>query len=185
VGKAEPKTAADCFHCGLPIPSGTSFRFEAPEGTRAFCCAGCEAVSVSISGLGLDGYYRLRSEHPGRPEPSGRNLSVFDQPALRDRFVVDRGQGEMEALLVVEDLRCAACAWLVEEALARVPGVRLAQVQYATRRARVRWDRTAARPSTILAAIERLGYAAWPFDEERLALVEAGERRALLRRRRP
>src|SRR5687768_15927440 len=172
----------DCFHCGLPVPAGSSFRFASPEGERVFCCAGCEAVSGAIDGLGLADYYRLRSAAPARPEAAARNLAAFDEPTLRARFVSDCGEGEVEAHLVVEGLRCAACAWLVEQVLARAPGVTRVQVQYATRQARVRWKSAAARPSELLAAVDRVGYAAWPFDEERLALVEAGEKRSLMRR---
>ena len=51
--------ATDCFHCGLPVPRGASFGFDAPGGWRAFCCAGCEAVSRAITGRGLDDYERL------------------------------------------------------------------------------------------------------------------------------
>src|SRR6187402_2381818 len=174
--------AAACFHCSLPIPAGSAFRFEGAEGTRAFCCAGCEAVSGAIHGLGLDEYYRLRSEAAARPADSAEDLATFDEPSVAARFVSTRQDGLVEAQLLVEGLRCAACAWLVEQALVRVPGVRAAQVQYATRRASVRWDPAAARPSELLGAVARIGYAAWPYDEDRLALVEASERRALLRR---
>ena len=185
-GTVAPGGAADpagCFHCGLPVPPGSAFRFETEEGARDFCCAGCEAVSTAISGLGLDEYYRLRREAPARPEPPPANLATFDEPAVRERFVSPCGEGGLvEAQLLIEGLRCAACAWLVEQTLARVPGVKAVQVQYATRRAIVRWDSGVAPPSALLGAVARIGYGAWPYDEDRLALVESTERRALLRR---
>ena len=181
-GPASLAGPAGCFHCGLPVPAGSAFRFEAPEGTRHFCCAGCEAVSGAIHGLGLDDYYRLRNEAPAPPDAAPANLAAFDEPVVRSRFVSPCGEGLVEARLLVEGLRCAACAWLVEQTIARVPGVTLAQVQYATRQVRVRWNPEVARPSIVLAAVARVGYAAWPYDEDRLALVESGERRRLLRR---
>ena len=174
--------AAGCFHCGLPVPDGCTFRFDTAQGARLFCCAGCEAVSSAIHGLGLDDYYRLRARAPDPPEAASADFAAFDEPAVRDRFVAACGDGRVEAQLLVEGLRCAACAWLVEQTLARVPGVTHAQVQYATRKAHVRWDPAAAAPSAILRAIARIGYAAWPYDEDRVALVEASERRTLLRR---
>ena len=176
---AEP---GGCFHCGLPVPSGSAFRFEHAQGVRNFCCAGCEAVSSAIHGLGLDDYYRLRQENPARPDTPSTDFAVFDAPSVRDRFVEARGEDRVEAQLLVEGLRCAACAWLVEQTLARVPGVESVTVQYATRRARVSWNPRLAQPSALLAAVARIGYAAWPYDEDRLALVAASERRSLLRR---
>jgi hypothetical protein len=42
----------------------------------------------------------------------------------------------------------------------------------------VRWNPAAAAPSDLLRAIDRIGYTAWPYDEDRLALVDAAERRS-------
>lgn len=161
----------DCFHCGLPAPAGASF-----------CCAGCEAVSRSISDLGLDDYYRLRSSPAPRPAADDTELSTFDDPLVQSRFVTFSKDGWAEAPLLLEGLRCSACAWLVEQFVARVPGVVALQLNYATRRAIVRWKPEATRLSAILGSVRRLGYGAWPYEEGRLALVEQRERRSLLRR---
>ena len=181
---AEPRAREqDCFHCGLPVPAGTRFGFRAGPEWRAFCCAGCEAVSHSISGLGLDDYYRLR-EAPG-PRPGDEappELAAYDDPAVQSRFVREAAGGVHEAELMFEGLRCAACAWLIEQAVARLPGVESVSLNYATRRARVRWKPEALPLSGVLAAIREVGYSAWPYEEGRLALIESKERRGLLRR---
>jgi Cu2+-exporting ATPase len=174
--------APDCFHCGLPVAAGTSFGFEAADGWRAFCCPGCEAVSRSISGLGLDDYYRLRCATGERPAADATDLESFDDALVQARFVRVADDGVAEADLLLEGLRCAACAWLVEQAVARLPAVRSIEVAYATRRARLRWDPGAANLSTVLAAIRAVGYAAWPYEAGRVAQVESRERRTLLRR---
>jgi Cu2+-exporting ATPase len=160
-----------CFHCGLPT-----------DGAR-FCCVGCEAVSSFISGAGLDDYYRLRQSAPQRPADSAfESLALYDEPAMGARFVRDAGAGILEADLVLEGLTCAACAWLTEHCIARVPGVASARVNYSTRRAHVTWRAGEARASAIFEAVFRAGYKAWPFEEGRLALVRERERRTLLRR---
>ncbi|MGE5098031.1 MAG: heavy metal translocating P-type ATPase, partial [Betaproteobacteria bacterium] len=173
----------DCFHCGLPVPAGTTFGYEADGGWRPFCCAGCEAVSRSITGLGLDDYYRLREARavPGTPRER-EDLTAFDEPAIRERFVRELPEGLAEADILLEGLRCAACAWLVEQSLARSVGVTSAEVHFSARRARVRFDPALAKPSDVLSAVARVGYGAWPYEEGRLALVESRERRSLLRR---
>jgi Cu2+-exporting ATPase len=83
---------------------------------------------------------------------------------------------------VIEGMRCPACAWLLERALARVPGVSSFEVNFTTRRARLAWDPAASRLSRLLAAAGTVGYKAWPHEPGRLALVEERERRTLLRR---
>ena len=172
-----------CFHCGLPVPAQAAFGFDTGGEWRAFCCAGCEAVSRAISGLGLEDYYRLRQSPAPRPaEEAVPDLAAYDAPAVQARFVTFHSDGLSEARLLMEGLRCAACAWLVEQVVRRVPGVAGVEVNYATRRAFVRWDASHARLSAVLEAIRNLGYAAWPFEEGRLEQVEARERRGLMRR---
>jgi len=172
-----------CFHCGLPVPAGASFGFVEATGYRAFCCAGCEAVSRAIAGLGLQDYYRLREAPAPRPDDKAEvDLSAFDTAEEQTRFVTHAADGIAEARLLVEGMRCAACAWLIEQAVARTPGVASLEVNYATRQAWLRWDPEIAPVSAVLLAIRRLGYAAWPYEEGRVALVDARERRTLLRR---
>ena len=161
----------ECRHCGLPSPAGA-----------AFCCPGCEAVSGAIAGLGLGDYYRLRSAPAPVPAARGEDLSAYDDPAFQAGFVRSLGDGMREAQLLVEGLRCAACSWLVEHALARTPGVQSATVHFGSRKASIRWSPSATRLSAILEAIRAVGYAAWPYEPGRVALVEARERRGALRR---
>ena len=136
----------------------------------------------AIASIGLGDYYRLRTAPAATAVVGGEALEGFDQPAVQARFVRDAGGGAREAELLIEGMRCAACAWLVEHALGRTPGVVSASVNYSTRRARVRWAGASLSLSAMLAAIRSVGYAAWPYEEGRIALVESRERRTLLRR---
>ncbi len=181
---ALPGAATGCFHCGLPAPDGATFGFQAAQGWRAFCCAGCEAVSRAISSQGLDDFYRVRAAAaPPSPErESDEDLALYDEPIVQERFVREVGEGLREASILVDGMRCSACAWLVEQVAARVPGVESARAHFGSRRALVRWDPAAARLSTVLAAIRAVGYPAWPYEPHRLAQVETRERRSMLRR---
>ena len=164
---AEPAPGTLCFHCGLPVPGARAPVQETPEGTRWFCCAGCEAVSRFIQGSGLDDFYRLRAASSRRPEadPSLREtLALYDEPAMLGRFTTRSPEGVLEADLIVEGMTCPACAWLVEHALLRVPGIASANVNFATRRAAVRWREGAARASAIFASVLDCGCRAWPFE---------------------
>lgn len=162
---------ASCFHCGLPAPPGATF-----------CCPGCEAVSRAIVGLGCGDYYQLREAPAPRVEAKAdEDLAAFDAPDVQDRFVRLEAGGTREAQLLLEGMTCAACAWLAEQAVRRLPGVVAFDVNFAARQAWLRWD-APAKLSRVLAALREVGYPAWPYDEERLAAVEGRERRGLLRR---
>ena len=174
-----------CFHCGLPVTSAAAPTHEAAGERRWFCCAGCEAVSLFIHGAGLDDYYRLRAANAPRPdasEGSRDTLALYDEPSMLSRFATRANDGTFEADLIVEGMTCAACAWLVEHAIARVPGVAAANVNFSTRRARVRWREGEAKASAVFGAALDCGCKAWPFEAGRLALVEEAERKSLLRR---
>jgi Cu2+-exporting ATPase len=151
----------DCVHCGLP----------APDGVR-FCCHGCEAVWGALRGLGLPALPAFA------PQPEE---ALLDDAASLARFTRREPDGTLEVELLIEGMRCAACAWLAGQAMLRVRGVREASVTFATRRARVRWD-PATRLAAIVAAIRSVGYRAWPYAPGRIAMVEARERRTALRR---
>src|SRR5690606_6195098 len=159
--------APECFHCGLPVPAGTSYRIVWEGAARALCCAGCEAVAHAIAEGGLDDYYRFRTRPPvgaaATPRASAAELEVYDHPAVQASFV--RGPStRREAALILEDITCAACVWLNEQQLRRLPGVHEVRVNYATRRAHVAWDDTRVHLSGILAAVDALGYRARPYD---------------------
>ncbi|HRP97665.1 MAG TPA: heavy metal translocating P-type ATPase [Rhodocyclaceae bacterium] len=176
--------AEECYHCGLPVPPSTSHFVDIDGVRRRMCCTGCEAVARSIVDNELTDYYRHRDAMP-QPQKEAlpaelQELGLFDHPDFQKSFVQPVGEHEREAALILEGITCAACVWLNERHVARQPGVTLIEVNYATRRARVRWDERRTRLSDILAAIQAIGYRAYPYDAERSEQVAQRERRSML-----
>ena len=90
--------------------------------------------------------------------------------------------GLWDSHVVIEGMHCAACAFTVEEALLSVPGVRSAEVNAATHRAKVVWAEEQVKPSQWVAAIARAGYGALPAADSTLRQARQEEtRRALWR----
>src|SRR5215831_4655573 len=104
---------ADCFHCGEPIPADADFSVAVAGSVRAVCCPGCRAATEWIAGLGLDNYYRLREQPAQRPD-TGLDFSAWDRPELQRLHVRAHAPDRAEVVLLVEQLRCSACAWLIE-----------------------------------------------------------------------
>ncbi|RLJ63581.1 heavy metal translocating P-type ATPase [Sulfurisoma sediminicola] len=174
----------NCYHCGLPIPSGADFSVEIEGAPRAMCCAGCQAVAQAIVANRLADYYRHRDALPESPREALplelQELGLFDHPEVQKNFVRPVGEHEREAALILEGITCAACVWLNEAHIARQPGVTAVDINYATRRARVRWDERQIRLSQILEAIAAIGYRAHPYDVMRSEQLAQKERRAAL-----
>src|SRR5437762_13901505 len=85
--------------------------------------------------------------------------------------------------LVVTGMTCASCVASVEDALRGVAGVRGADVNLATERARVEVDPARADDAALVRAIERAGYGALVLSADRAerAATEEREREARLR----
>lgn len=172
-----------CYHCGLPLGAST---FAAVVGgvSRATCCRGCQAIAGLIAGQGLESYYRSRSAFaPTAPEtPATAVFAHFDLPQVQAGYVRVVDEHHREAALLIENVTCAACLWLIEQRLLQLPGVTAATVNQGTHRLRISWDESRAKLSGILAAITALGYPAHLYDSARSESVLARERRALLGR---
>jgi Cu2+-exporting ATPase len=160
------QASAGCFHCGLPVIDER--RLSILGAQRSLCCAGCEAVARTIVAGGLESYYETRSAPGARPE---------ELPAMEE---LDEGHGGAEASLIIDRVRCAACLWLVEQTLARLPGVTRAHVNYATQRAQVSWDASLVSLSRIIAAVRAVGYDAYPYAPRVQDEVQRRERRTAL-----
>jgi Cu2+-exporting ATPase len=125
----------------------------------AYCCGGCELAAAIIRGAGLERYYTERSAYAPRPEPSGGD----DWGAVA---VTTDTDGQCEARLMVEGLRCASCVWVTERVLERTPGVTRALVSYATGRASLRWNPAVVDLPALARRIASLGYRPRPLGVE-------------------
>jgi Cu2+-exporting ATPase len=98
--------------------------------------------------------------------PSEAAVDVVDDPLEFGRFTRwvsgPAGERRAESSLQLAGMHCAACAGLIENALARVDGVAAVQVSAASERASVTWDPERTRPSALIAAVRRAGYDAVP-----------------------
>lgn len=173
-----------CYHCGLPVPAAADHPVTVAGLPRPMCCAGCQAVAQAIVANGLDDYYRHRDALPESPRealPQAlRDAGLFDHPEVQKSFVQAVDEHERETSLILEGITCAACIWLNEQHLARQQGVTAVSINYATRRASVRWDERTIHLSQIIEAIAAIGYRAHPYDPARSEMLAQRERRAAL-----
>ncbi len=173
-----------CYHCGQPIPDEVELSVSVGGAARAMCCHGCQAVAQSIVDNGLEDYYRSRDALPESPREAMPaildQLVLFDHAEFQKSFVRALDETEREASLLLEGITCAACIWLNEQHVGKLPGVTAVDINYATRRARVRWDDSRIKLSDILAAIAAIGYRAYPYDAAKNEEISRKERRDAL-----
>lgn len=158
--------AGHCFHCGDPVPQ-PPFHAEILGKSREMCCMGCQLASQSIVEAGLEQYYLDRSEinrTASLPTQLTR-LEVYDHDEIKSQFVYAQ-DGLSVAELSVNNLRCAACTWLIESRLDELDGISKCQVNLTNQRMRVTWNEEKLPISRILAVINEIGYEAKPYRQD-------------------
>ncbi len=153
-----------CIHCGQPA-------------ANRFCCPGCEAAFATIQGLGLGRYYAQRLLDPGLRAPRPEAAERWDLA----RHIETLPDGTRTLTLALDGLQCGACVWLIEQVLAREPGLLQGRVNMTTRRLRLAWRGALTDADHFVAAVERLGYRLVPFDPAAVAAADDRTGRMLLR----
>ena len=172
-----------CFHCGEALPPGAVQRVTIDGVQRPVCCPGCAAVAGLIADSGLADFYRYREgPAPTPPQMPADEWNAYDRDSVQQGFVRDLGDGRREAVILVEGLYCAACAWLIEHVLSPVDGVDSVDVNPATGRALLRWHAERVALSTLFRRIADAGYCPHPLGVDEAEPLSARERRAALKR---
>ncbi len=182
LGNGQSMTDHDtCNLCGSRLRSGR-LKQVFPDAERIFCCHGC-----------LNVYSILRESGIVASGVDLRDTDLFRQ-SIRLGLIArpENGIGEgtipaipetaetREALFHVTGMWCASCAWLIEKALCSQPGVRSAEVFFASDLVRVRYHPQYLPPGKIEQKVAALGYHCSEYSGQRD--LEARERRDLLLR---
>lgn len=114
----------------------------------------------------------------GQALPAGADL--HDSLNGFGAFVKHDTAGLSETTLAVEGVRCAGCIGKIESALAAVPEVRSARLNFSTGRLRVTWDGPESLADSLARRVESLGYRVRPFDSAAQDRGQEGESRFLL-----
>ncbi len=178
------KSTGNCFHCGLKIETTSQFPVTVNGSIELMCCPGCQAVCEAIIQLGLSDYYQFRESHP---EASPRDmpaeleqLDFYDHEKVQKKFVTVDADNQQSVSLLINGIVCAACTWLIESRLSKLPGILAITVNQSTCRATVSWQPEKISLSEILKAINVLGYQAYPYDHKlREQQLVTEKRRAL------
>ena len=182
-----------CFHCNEAIPSGINLFVVINSAEQAMCCVGCQAVAQTIVDNGLTQYYAVRTEPANKgqglvPEQLQKN-KLLDEAVLQSEFVFhsnEQGDGQSqdnkEAILTIDGISCAACAWLIEMKLSKLVGLLSINVNATSQRATVKWQDSAVKLSDILLEIEDIGYQALPFKANEAELRNQKQSKAFIKR---
>ena len=154
-----------CFHCGDPLPSPPFYTMYWVKIGRC-CCMGCQLASQSIIEAGLKIHLdRERNQRTGSLPDSLYQLQAYDHRwyQITNLFTINRAS---VVELSINNLRCAACSWLIETQLYRLDGYGHVSSQPRNQRMRVVWDDKNCRLVKFLANVQAIGYDAKPYRQD-------------------
>jgi len=177
------KALDNCYHCGLPVAPAIDCRVEIDGLMRPMCCPGCLAVATAIVEGGLARFYRYRSNQNVRPEQDAiGNFSAYDLPEVQEDFVTPVNDSCQRVELIVEDITCTACAWLIEHHLGKLSGIEAVRVNVTTHRCLLQWQPRHIKLSEIFLALSDIGYRAHPALDETIKALQLREKSRSLQR---
>lgn len=155
-----------CFHCGELIANNEPVLFaQLDQEQKKVCCHGCKAISEHIYQSGLHGYYQYRTELGNKPTDIDMSAyEVYDQSEYLGLISDELESGFNRITLSIDNIHCAACAWLIEQSIAPVPGIAKVTVNTVSERATIDWDQNQISLSNILATLNKTGYPSAPFS---------------------
>src|SRR5699024_2913802 len=147
------------------------------------CCHGCQAVATLIDQAGLDRYYDSRDALPQRPDAADRpgDYSAWDRDAIRHHYARADGKGLATITLVLENVHCAACSWLIKRFVGELDGVAEIQIDIGDGRARLHFDPERTPLSQVATRLAALGYRPHLDSPRAGELRDRTERRQLLK----
>jgi Cu2+-exporting ATPase len=185
--------ASRCFHCeGALDPASPPLTLDFDARRYQLCSEPCRQAAQTILARGLGRFYDHRrspaasdrsSAVPSRSAAGrggcerGRDHAVYDRQAALERYSRAVGEHAREVTLAVGGVHCAACSWLIEQAVAPLVGVRDISVNPATGRTLLTIDLRQTGLAPVLSAIEALGYDPQPLAVGEELTPQVRERR--------
>jgi Cu2+-exporting ATPase len=146
-----------CDHCLIDYAENRAVIDTINGRLMSFCCNGCRGVYRLIHDEGLDDFYCKRGDSWKEGPPDER---FFEPDDFREFIKSNNDSSEIE--LTIDGIRCASCIWLIEKILMKTEGLTSARINYATHRAKIKWDSGKTDLGTILRRIHSAGYVAVP-----------------------
>lgn len=184
-------SAAFCDLCGLSLKHGT-VKWDSGNRDFFFCCMGCRQVFIMLmeAGASPDPVQFKETELFKKCREMG--IIPESESDLKERLFKDaakppfssfqpdsepssdrENQGDAEKLtiyLMVSDMWCPACAWVIETALKKHSGVVQSSCNFSTDRVCCEYNPIQTSPDEIIQTIGRLGYRAAIPEEDAKAI---------------
>ncbi len=169
--EAEPKA---CHHCGEPCPNPPI-----SNGLNSFCCVGCQTVYEILHENGLQKFYEIdpAAGQTQRQQKASRYAFLEDDSVVER--LVDFSSPDMEKVtLLLPQIHCASCVWLLENLHRLEPAVRESRVHFPKKELYLTYDPQKTSLKSTAELLHRVGYP----PEINLSNLDSGAKPGMNRR---
>jgi len=163
-----------CSHCQQEV-----LNLQHQEQDLFFCCSGCLLAFKLINNSNLSNYYQIRNQQStdnfNNLKPETDNFCDFSD------FFVQNQQNNYQTTLLVANLKCLACVWLIESILAKQENILLAKINVSNKSLSISWQGDVAEGQKLIALVQNLGYTLAPFNVANINQQQKLEQEKLLK----
>ncbi len=144
-----------CFHCGATCNDN-----EVGYDGKAFCCKGCKSVYEILQSKHLCNYYDF-SKQPGVKVDERSSVSSFDYldaDTIKQHIVIFEQEHEVHIALLIPDMHCISCIWLLEHLSDLIKGVLSSRVNFQNKTVYIVFDNSVTTISAIAKTLMTIGY---------------------------
>lgn len=118
---------------------------------------------------------RAKSSLDSSPKAKNQRFSYLDEAHFLDKHTNKKSNHLLEVNLIIEGIHCAACVWLNEAMLSKQAGIEKISINYTNNKAKILFNPSVIKLSSIFAIIASMGYEAHIYDpsaQENLLLAQ-------------
>jgi P-type Cu2+ transporter len=176
-------TALHCFHCDELINQVQTIEQQIHGKMQSFCCLGCASIAGMIDSNGLVDFYDFRSQSSAKANNEKQNsYLIYDKTNVQQQYFVAKNAKTSHIQLLVEDIRCAACIWLIKARLSRVVGVSKIEVDSLSKIVSFDWTADTTLLSKIMQKLDDIGFPCTPYCIENEIVQKNNYRNDILKR---
>lgn len=153
-----------CKHC----------KQENPNQQDDFCCNGCEQAYNLVKELNLENFYSYRPS-----DIKNSKVELDNIPNIKSNFILENNDGTSTVNLVAEGIECAACCWLIENALYKIKEVKKVQISLFNKKIIITFDND-LEPNDLVFRVYSLGYKVYPYSHSMLEKMQDSKKKSLL-----
>lgn len=147
-----------------------------PDVNADFCCNGCKGAYNLVQELNLGSFYQYRPS-----DVVNNKVDLDNIVSLKSSFIFDNEDNTQTINLVAEGIECAACCWLIENALLKIEGVKQVKVSLASKKISITFANN-LNAQELINLIYSIGYKVYPFSTSIAEKLHEAKKKALLQK---